>query len=217
MLYLVYGPKEGSEESMRAAHNVLVKKFGTDVVYSCIETGISRSHYHLNVILDKDARTDSVRRTFRSIMSFPEELYHTAEDRYTFVVKTVTDLPRLVSGYLRKEDSVILLHNALDLALLARELEQREEEFASATRTVVSHLNVVSEQEVITMAVSYFSNPRVLFNNPSFRHFQQQFVLNKYYCSRISWRRVFNYCLIHSRSEALLDAEEMPFPDLWEI
>ena len=96
MLYLVYGPRESSELLMREAHAKLEKRFGCGsggIVYSCIESGKNRDHYHLNCIIDKDTRTDSFRRSIRQLMNFPEELYQSAEDRHTFSVKNVTDLP----------------------------------------------------------------------------------------------------------------------------
>ena len=98
---------------------------------------------------------------------------------------------------------------------MGRELAQREAEFQQATEAVVGTLRAVTEQTVITMALSYFAGGRTV-NKDTFRHFQQQFVLNKYYCSRVSWTRVYNYSLIHSQRD-IHAGEEIVVPDLWDI
>lgn len=231
MIYIVYSPKDSSESSMREAHELLAKKYGCGdgaIVYSCIEFGKNRDHPHLNCIFDINSRSDSLRRSIRKIMNLPEwqtKQYTNTEWRIMLCVKQVTDLPRLVACYLRKEAEAILLFNCLNLQLMESELAKREESFTAAIETTVSILRPVNEQSVITMALSYFRGT-LSVDSESFRDFQRQFVLNNYYCSRISWLRVYNYCLIHSQGSVPSEEDELdqranpvipPCTNFWDV
>jgi len=227
MIYIVYSPRDSTESQMREAHDLLEKKYGCGeeaIVYSCIEFGKNKDHPHLNCILNTQSRSDTIRCSIRKLMNFPPDLWTSGEDRITFCCKQVTDLPRLVACYLRKESDAILLYNCLDLQLLESELAKREESFEVAVQTTVSTLRPVNEQSVISMALSFFGT-HIIVDGESFRDFQRQFVLNRYYCSRISWMRVYNYCLIHSQGmvpqhediEAQTLVGAPPQQGLWDV
>lgn len=211
MLYVVYGPRDSTEEHLREVHDLIVARYGEEVVFAVYEVGKQKTHPHLNYIFDTHQRSDTFRRSFRNTVKFPKELWGTVDDKYTFHVKNVSDLARLVTRYLSKEDDAQILLNRLDVALLESEMEKRADDFVYTKSDGAENMKVVSEPQVIQMSLHYFRAREL--TPETFRRFQAQFALQLFYCSRIKWLRVYNYCVIHSGQEIATG----DFPILYEL
>lgn len=207
-VFCVYSPRDMPDHTSVYEQLTSVKH---EVVFSNLEYGSNHDHPHLNIIYRTTTRPDTLRSALYAKLGIARADIKT--ERNLIHCKRVTDLTSLIGGYLQKEEDaiVIFVHPTIDLAVMRRKVEERKSDLKPTKGK--SLLTPVSEKQVLEMLIVYFQSRD--FTSSEYYGFQQHFAQNHFYCSRISWRKLFNWMMLYSDT-GYLDRLEMS-GDVFEI
>ena len=191
--FVVFSPKDfepAHDQMLRDAFDTCSSR----LIHAVIEHGKDGTHPHLNYIVESPRRTDNLRTAIYRALGYDSAQQKDA--RHLICVKLVKDLPTLVCGYLTKEEEAEILYTTLDIDRMKMDYISASNRFSrSASRK--QRLESVTEAEVISMFIEYGLELGGSLTIPDLQAFQCDFVRKRYYCQRISWKRVLEYARLY--------------------